>query len=151
MRLAMRSLYMRIFLTCCGTLFVALCGFLAISLNVGLERSNKNFKRVFELELQIAEQIRAQVRNDIHIMVALQHLQYTEVDAGGLNVAGFQDDPNPMAGSARLVDRVDLPTAVHLQRIGPGDRPVQIRTLESSPYPSARSAGTAAGRSGSRG
>jgi two-component system sensor histidine kinase CpxA len=57
MRLAVRSLYMRIFLTCCGTLFVALGCFLAISLNVGLERSSKNFKRVFELELHIAEQI----------------------------------------------------------------------------------------------
>jgi signal transduction histidine kinase len=57
MRLPVRSLYMRIFLTCCGTLFVALCGFLVISLNVGLERSSKNFKRVFELELQIAEEI----------------------------------------------------------------------------------------------
>jgi signal transduction histidine kinase len=53
----MRSLYLRIFLTCCGTLFVALCCFFVISLNVGLERSSKNFKRVFALELDIAEQI----------------------------------------------------------------------------------------------
>jgi signal transduction histidine kinase len=53
----MRSLYTRIFLTCCGTLFLALGAFLMISLSIGVERSVRNFGHVFELELSLAERI----------------------------------------------------------------------------------------------
>jgi two-component system sensor histidine kinase CpxA len=53
----MRSLYTRIFLTCCATLFLAFCAFLTISLVIGVERSVKNFGHVFRLELSLAERI----------------------------------------------------------------------------------------------
>jgi two-component system sensor histidine kinase CpxA len=53
----MRSLYTRIFLTCCATLFLALCAFLTISLVIGVDRSVKNFGHVFNLELSLAERI----------------------------------------------------------------------------------------------
>jgi signal transduction histidine kinase len=53
----MGSLYARIFLTCCGTLFLALCAFLTISLSIGGERSSRNFRHVFGLELSLAERI----------------------------------------------------------------------------------------------
>jgi len=53
----MRSLYTRIFLTCCGTLFLALGAFLMISLSIGVERSITNFGHVFELELSLAERV----------------------------------------------------------------------------------------------
>jgi len=53
----MRSLYTRIFLTCCATLFLALGAFLTISLAIGVERSVKNFGHVFNLELSLAERI----------------------------------------------------------------------------------------------
>jgi two-component system sensor histidine kinase CpxA len=53
----MRSLYTRIFLTCCGTVFVALCCFLAVSLNVGMEQQRKNYGTVFLLELRMAQKI----------------------------------------------------------------------------------------------
>jgi len=53
----MRSLYTRIFLVGCGTLFLALCAFLTISLAIGVERSVKNFGHVFNLELSLAERI----------------------------------------------------------------------------------------------
>jgi signal transduction histidine kinase len=53
----MRSLYTRIFLTCCATLFLAFGAFLAISLMIGVERSVKNFGHVFRLELSLAQRI----------------------------------------------------------------------------------------------
>jgi signal transduction histidine kinase len=53
----MRSLYTRIFLTCCATLFLAFFAFLTISLVIGVERSVKNFGHVFRLELSLAERI----------------------------------------------------------------------------------------------
>jgi two-component system sensor histidine kinase CpxA len=53
----MRSLYARIFLTCCGTLFLALCAFLTISLSIGVDRSIRNFRHVFGLELSVAERV----------------------------------------------------------------------------------------------
>jgi signal transduction histidine kinase len=60
----MRSLYSRIFLTCCATLFLAFFAFLTISLVIGVDRSVKNFGHVFRLELSLAEKIyREQGRN----------------------------------------------------------------------------------------
>jgi two-component system sensor histidine kinase CpxA len=53
----MRSLYTRIFLTCCATVFLAFGAFLTISLMIGLERSVKNFGHVFRLELSLAQRI----------------------------------------------------------------------------------------------
>jgi signal transduction histidine kinase len=96
MRLPVRSLYMRIFVTCCGTLFVALCGFLVISLNVGLERSSRNFKRVFELELQIAEQIYTEhgpqaLTAFLHEQDEAFHSRHFFVDAQGRDVLTGKD------------------------------------------------------------
>jgi signal transduction histidine kinase len=53
----MRSLYTRIFLTCCATLFLAFCAFAMISLGIGVDRWAKNFGHVFRLELSLAERI----------------------------------------------------------------------------------------------
>jgi signal transduction histidine kinase len=53
----MRSLYTRIFLTCCATVFLAFGAFLTISLVIGVDRSVKNFGHVFRLELSLAEKI----------------------------------------------------------------------------------------------
>ena len=55
----------------------------------------------------VAEQVGSEVSDGVHVVLALQDFQHSEVDARGLNVVRFQDDSDPVAGLARLADRRD--------------------------------------------
>jgi signal transduction histidine kinase len=92
----MRSLYTRIFLTCCGTVFLALCAFLTISLTIGVERSDKNFGHVFRLELSLAERIyREQGRDGLAAFLKSTDGAFTSkhyvVDRAGRDIVTGED------------------------------------------------------------
>ncbi|MCT7363974.1 hypothetical protein A7G45_14275 [Mycolicibacterium llatzerense] len=73
------------------------------------------------------KEIRAEVFDDVLVVVSFENLQGAELGAHRLNVVGFQDDSRPMvrpSGSG-----VDLPLALHLEvRVdaGPGGADEQV-------------------------
>ena len=61
----------------------------------------------------VAQQIGPQVVNRVAVMGAFEDLQHAQVDADRADIAGFQDDPDPVVGTA--YPRRHSPAAVHLQ------------------------------------
>ena len=49
------------------------------------------------------------------VVRAVEHLEHAQIDSGGPDVAGLQDDPDPVVGPRGSAAAGDPPAAVHLQ------------------------------------